>query len=133
MANIRGSYQSPDMQFDQPNGVSRGRAQHHVIAMEGANSDALHRHKDLMDFSDTMKSKVKSMMYQDERDDMLDKLAAKDKRPEIIGGSQTAESELLSRLDVCSAVCCLHAFCETMKQTLSRLSLEFYYLNGQLA
>ena len=34
---------------------------------------------------------------------------------------------------VCSAVCCLHAFCETMKQTLSRLSLEFYYLNGQLA
>ena len=98
MANIRGSYQSPDMQYDQPNGVSRSRAHHHVVAMD-TTSDALHRHRDLVDFSDTMKSKVKSMMYLDERDDMLDKLAAKDKRPEIIGGSQSAETELLSRLD----------------------------------
>ena len=88
-------------------------------------TDALHRHRDLVDFSDTMKSKVKSMMYLDERDDMLHKLAAKDKRPEIIGGSQSAETELLSRLDALLAMSCLRAFYDTMKQTCPDRDLSF--------
>ena len=50
-----------------------------------------------MDFGATMKSKVKSLIYEDERDQLLKSIA--DKRPEIIGGSQSSVvPQVLSRL-----------------------------------
>ena len=90
--NIRGSYQFPASDdHHHSNGAAR-RSQHQVICIDNLDS-----RNELMDFGATMKSKVKSLIYEDERDQLLKSIA--DKRPEIIGGSQSSVvPQVLSRL-----------------------------------
>ena len=98
MTNIRGSYQAgmyePDDDIPRRiNGV-QDHQQHHVVNMVPA--DPVRSRQDLMDFGQTMKSKIKGLAYEDERDHLLNRIA--DKRPEIIGGTGCIEQDLLSRL-----------------------------------
>ena len=98
MTNIRGSYQAsyePDDEIPRTiNGVQYPNQQHHVVNMMP--TDPVRSRQDLMDFGQTMKSKIKGLTYEDERDQLLNRIV--DKRPEIIGG--TCTEELLSRLYV---------------------------------
>ena len=105
MTNIRGSYQAAMYEPDDDiprrnNGVQHHQQhQHHVVNMVPA--DPVRSRQDLMDFGQTMKSKIKGLTYEDERDHLLNRIA--DKRPEIIGGTGCPEQDLLSRL--CMIVC----------------------------
>jgi len=98
MTNIRGSYQAAMYEPDDDiprrnNGVQHHQQhQHHVVNMVPA--DPVRSRQDLMEFGQTMKSKIKGLTYEDERDHLLNRIA--DKRPEIIGGTGCPEQDLLT-------------------------------------
>ena len=76
MANIRGSYQSGD--------------QATVIVIPDTNTTntreqpELQNRKDLVDFGRTMKTTFKNLLFEDEGEKLLSRIA--DKRPKVIGG-----------------------------------------------
>ena len=76
MANIRGSYQSED----------QGRAT--VIVIPDTDNTREHpdlqNRKDLVDFGRTMKTTFKNLLFEDEGEKLLSRIA--DKRPKVIGG-----------------------------------------------
>ena len=82
MANIRGSYQSgdqttviviPDTANTNTSNTSNCRQQ-----------PELQNRKDLVDFGRTMKTTFKNLLFEDEGEKLLSRIA--DKRPKVIGG-----------------------------------------------
>ena len=83
MANIRGSYQSGDQATvivipDSTNTNNNTRQQ-----------PELQNRKDLVDFGRTMKTTFKNLLFEDEGEKLLSRIA--DKRPKVIGGRRTEE------------------------------------------
>ena len=75
MANIRGSYQSAD--------------QGTVIVIPDTDSSPLSQtdvqaRKEMLDFGRTMKTTFKNLLFEDEGEKLLSRIA--DKRPKVIGG-----------------------------------------------
>ena len=82
MANIRGSYQSGDQTTV-------------IVIPDPANTNSpnssnsrqqpeLQNRKDLVDFGRTMKTTFKNLLFEDEGEKLLSRIA--DKRPKVIGG-----------------------------------------------
>ena len=78
MTNIRGSYQSGDQTTV-------------ILIPESEATPALappdlHTKRDLVDFGRTMKTTFKNLLFEDEGEKLLTRIA--DKRPKVIGGRQ---------------------------------------------
>ena len=74
MANIRGSYQSGDHSTV-------------IVIPDTTNTrqqPELQNRKDLVDFGRTMKTTFKNLLFEDEGEKLLSRIA--DKRPKVIGG-----------------------------------------------
>ena len=87
MANIRGSYQSGDQATvilipDTPNTNTNTNA--NTNADTTRQQPELQSRKDLVDFGRTMKTTFKNLLFEDEGEKLLSRIA--DKRPKVIGG-----------------------------------------------
>ena len=87
MANIRGSYQSGDQATvilipDTPNTNTNTNANTNTDTTR--QQPELQSRKDLVDFGRTMKTTFKNLLFEDEGEKLLSRIA--DKRPKVIGG-----------------------------------------------
>ena len=80
MANIRGSYQSGD----QATVIVIPDTANTTNTTNTRQQPELQNRKDLVDFGRTMKTTFKNLLFEDEGEKLLSRIA--DKRPKVIGG-----------------------------------------------
>ena len=90
MANIRGSYQSGDQAtvIVIPDSTNTNNTNNNTNNNTRQQPELQNR-KDLVDFGRTMKTTFKNLLFEDEGEKLLSRIA--DKRPKVIGGRRTEE------------------------------------------
>ena len=89
MANIRGSYQSGDQATvivipDTADANTNNNTNNNTNTRQQPD---LQNRKDLVDFGRTMKTTFKNLLFEDEGEKLLSRIA--DKRPKVIGGRRS--------------------------------------------
>ena len=84
MANIRGSYQSGDQATVIVIPDTNTNTNTTNITTNTSQQPDLQNRKDLVDFGRTMKTTFKNLLFEDEGEKLLSRIA--DKRPKVIGG-----------------------------------------------